>query len=175
MNEKVLLNRKYIRLNNFDYSSDGMYFVTICTYDKQQIFGHIYRRGDPCGLPQIEYSTLGQIAIKRLEQFDIDNYMELDKSIDMPNHIHMIITIYSQNADSHKGCHYTVSEVVGRYKSLVAHDWLNICKEKNEKMGKVWQRSFYDHIIRNEREYLKIWEYIDSNTAKWVDDEYYRI
>lgn len=67
----------------------------------------------------------------------------------------------------------TVSNIVGAYKSLVANGCLDIFKSQNETMGKLWQRNYYEHIIRNEQSYQTIAEYIINNPAKWVDDKFY--
>lgn len=68
----------------------------------------------------------------------------------------------------------TVSDIVGAYKSLVANGCLDIYKSKNETMGKLWQRNYHEHIIRNEQSYQRISEYIINNPAKWADDKFYR-
>jgi putative transposase len=68
---------------------------------------------------------------------------------------------------------HTVSDMVGAYKSLVTNKCLNIYKSKNETMGKLWQRNYYEHIIRNEKSYLKISEYIKNNPIKWKEDKYF--
>ena len=68
---------------------------------------------------------------------------------------------------------HTVSDMVGAYKSLVANACLDIYKSKNEMMGKLWQRNYYEHIIRNEQSYLTISKYIMNNPAKWAEDKFY--
>ena len=67
----------------------------------------------------------------------------------------------------------TVSDIVGAYKSLVANACLDIYKSKNETMGKLWQRNYYEHIIRDEQSYQSISEYITNNPAKWVGDKFH--
>ncbi len=68
----------------------------------------------------------------------------------------------------------TISDIVGAYKSLVANGCLEIYKSKNEMMGKLWQRNYYEHIIRNEQSYQIISDYIINNPAKWAEDKFYR-
>ena len=68
----------------------------------------------------------------------------------------------------------TISDIVGAYKSLVANGCLEIYKSKNEMMGKLWQRNYYEHIIRNEQSYQTISDYIINNPAKWAEDKFYR-
>ncbi len=67
----------------------------------------------------------------------------------------------------------SVSDIVGAYKSLVANGCLGIYKDKNETMGKLWQRNYYEHIIRNEKAYQNISNYIVNNPAKWNEDTFY--
>ena len=68
----------------------------------------------------------------------------------------------------------TVGDIVGAYKSLVANGCLEIFKSKNDTMGKLWQRNYYEHIIRNEQSYHAISQYIINNPAKWTDDKFYK-
>ena len=68
----------------------------------------------------------------------------------------------------------TVFDIVGAYKSLAANGCLEIYKSKNEMMGKLWQRNYYEHIIRNEQSYQTISDYIINNPAKWAEDKFYR-
>ena len=68
---------------------------------------------------------------------------------------------------------HTVSDMVGAYKSLVANGCLDIYKSKNQTMGKLWQRNYYEHIIRNEQSYLTISKYIMNNPSKWAEDKFY--
>lgn len=91
----------------------------------------------------------------------------------MPNHVHVIVTIDSNEADSRKGCPYTIPQIIGAYKSIVANEYLRICKRNNVVMGKIWQRSYHDHIIRDYEDYLTIWHYIDTNPIKWEEDCFY--
>ncbi|MBQ8781154.1 MAG: transposase [Oscillospiraceae bacterium] len=186
--------RKPNRLTGYDYREYGSYFVTICAYNMESIFGEICR-DSPCGCPQkyenspvMEYSDLGKIAVECMES--MCNYKELKvvKYIVMPNHIHAIIDIEYNGladnavyvADSRKGCPYTqivsstsLSDFVGRYKSIVANRWLKQCKDNNIFMGQIWQRSFHDHIIRNEKDFQRIWDYIENNPINWENDCFY--
>lgn len=105
----------------------------------------------------------------------------------MPNHVHLLLSISGVTPDSRKGYpydseennshldnEYDLSRIVGKYKSLVANKWLAVCKSRNQQMGTIWQRSYHDHIIRDEADYLTRWKYIDENPLKWEFDKYYR-
>lgn len=143
-------NRKSPRLKHYDYAQPNLYFVTICTHQKQCIFG------DPANL-----SAFGLIAKQALGSIQIhfpDTLIQ--KYIVMPNHVHAIIQIKKAGTD--------LSVVIGQYKSFVTRQ---IRKSHPQLM--VWQASFHDHVIRGEQDYLRIWQYIDSNPAQWQEDCFY--
>lgn len=177
-------HRRSIRLKGYDYSQAGLYFVTICCQDRICRFGKI-ENGEMILNPN------GEIAhnewIKLSERFP---NMELDAFQIMPNHIHGIILLKNPvgagftpapNDDNRATARVaptvapTVGDIVGAYKSLVANGCLEIYKSHNETMGKLWQRNYYEHIIRNEQSYQNISQYIINNPAKWNDDKFYKI
>lgn len=152
---------------------------------------------------RMEINEYGQIAYnewiklsKRFLNFELDVFQI------MPNHMHGIILLNNvgarftpaQNSSIEqnnvtnanvtlveKGAgvnpahttNATVGDIVGAYKSLVANGCLDIFKTKNKTMGKLWQRNYYEHIIRNEQSYQTISEYIINNPAKWKDDKFF--
>ena len=162
--------KKQLRLKGYDYSSGGAYFITICTNNKEKTLS-VIRSGDPCGLPNVELTALGRIAEATLADIETPD-LTVDKYVVMPNHIHLIINI-CDSQDSHKGCRYGVSQTIGKYKSLCANRWLAYCKSTGTAYRPIWQRSYYDHIIRSEKDYFEIWQYIDENPIKWTLDKYY--
>ncbi|MBO5837322.1 MAG: transposase [Oscillospiraceae bacterium] len=148
-----LPQRKRLRLQDFDYSQNGAYFITVCTRDRKKILSDIV--GDdahivpkPCG--------------KVVEKY-ICNVPEITKYVIMPNHIHMLIEIGS-------GTMWASSPTSGKVASIVRSIKTLTTKEIG---ASVFQRSYYDHIIRNEQDYLEIWRYIDENPVKWQLDEFY--
>ena len=162
-----LPKRKPIRLPAYDYSSPGAYFVTICTHDRRCLLSRITVGADALGGPSLQWTDTGKIV----EQYILSTYrmpgFRLDKYVVMPNHIHMILRIDSDAASPDSGppraSAPTVSDAVGALKRLV-----------NRSLGKnIWQRSFHEHVIRNENDYREIWEYIDANPAKWAEDRYF--
>ncbi len=162
--ENLFPNRKPTRLKGYDYSIGGYYFITICSKDKAKIFGSIVGEGFP--LPKL--TPQGEIVEKTILSVN-EKYPHIvpEKYVIMPNHIHII---FSVNNDGRGNPSPTIANVVG---------WLkyNATKQINLIGGnignKIFQRSFYDHIIRGELDYMKIWEYIDNNPAKWKEDELY--
>ena len=148
-------NRKRVRLQNFDYSSQNYYFITICTNEKKCIFGQPDR-----------LNALGKIAEQNIQLISaIYDYAEVDCYVVMPNHIHMILVLKEQQEEQNKT---SVSDIIGKYKSSTTKQIRQIDPEL-----KVWQRSFYDHVIRNQTSYEKIWNYVTYNDQKWYDDQYY--
>ena len=112
-------------------------------------------------------SNVGQIvenAICHIEE-SYNHLVELDKHIVMPNHIHLILFLSGRKSDEggRPMTAPTVSQIVNQLKGAVT-----------KAVGcSVWQKSFYDHIIRNKDDYVKIWNYIDNNPQKWTMDKYY--
>ena len=166
-----LKERKLNRLAGFDYSTGGYYFVTICTKNRINCFGNIVDG-------QMILNTHGQIVkhqwIWLQKQY---KYVELDEYVIMPNHIHGIIIIDDTFVGNSRDCSLQINkqkikplpELIGAFKTtsskLIHQAGLN----KFE-----WQKSFYDHIIRNEISLFNIRKYIKDNTLKWELDRFYK-
>ena len=150
-----LPKRKKNRLSCFDYRNPGYYFITICTKNKEKLFWHS---------PDTESSKLtsiGLITEKCICRIpEIYPIIHLDKYVIMPNHVHLIL--YLEGNEEHPN-NPTISIIVGQMKRAVSKT------AKRE----IWQRSFHDHIIRNEKDYQMIWKYIEDNPRKWENDCYY--
>ena len=157
--------RKQNRLSAYDYSAPGAYFVTVCTADRRRILSGI-RRGDPCGRPSPILTGYGEIVEQCLKQAENLYAVRFESYVIMPNHIHFICVINQPRATARVAP--TLGHVVGALKSLSA----NRCRENGLK-GKLWQRGYYEHVIRNEKDYQEIWNYIDTNPARWAEDRYY--
>ena len=156
---ETLEKRKKLRLENYDYKSYGAYFLTVCTTDKKHILGKIVG-GDAHITPHIELSAYG-ITVKKY----IKNIKGIDAYTIMPNHIHLIIRV---GFDS-DGTMWASSPTQG-IPQLIKSFKIMVSKE----CGKtIFQRSYYDHIIRDEKDYMEKLNYILSNPLKWADDEYY--
>ena len=166
--------RKSPRLYGYDYTQRGAYFVTICTNNKKQIFWNNYI-SNPIDYPQIQLSNLGKIADETVQTITEKYNVSIDKYVIMPNHIHMIVFMPGVGTTARVAPTWSLSQIIGAYKSIVASKWLKICKVNNIIMGDLWQRSYYEHVIRDDNEYQSIWQYIDTNPIKWTDDEYYPI
>ena len=165
--KKELPKRKHPRLNNFDYSSCGAYFITICTQNRQCVLSNIVGRGlAPAETYDIEYTSWGKIAEEQLLLLE-KRYSDVsvDAYIIMPNHIHIILIMNEAAGASPRP---TVMDVVCTYKSLTTKE----CK-KNGFTNKLFQTSFYDHVIRNRKDYEEIIKYIHENPMRWHFDELY--
>ena len=160
--------RKHQRLKSFDYNSNGAYHITICVQNRREFLGRIVGR-DALGTPFAELSEYGKIIYNEIMQipFYYKN-IEIDKFVIMPNHVHMII-IVKNNGNEGIG-------VPGASRpTAIIPNVVGILKRKTNKIYgfKMWQTGYYDHIIRDEADYLQVWQYIDNNPAKWTEDEYF--
>ncbi len=162
MNNTIYRN-KTLRLKNYDYSQNGLYFITICTNNKQAYFGDIKN-----GI-FISNDAGKMIENIWLQLYDRFNFIKLHNYIIMPNHFHAIIEITDTAHSIHIG------NIIGIFKSISTnkyikgvhnYNWLNFEK-------KLWQKNYYEHIIRNENAYLYIDNYISTNPLKWELDKFY--
>ena len=142
-----LPKRKPQRLSGYDYSKANYYFVTICTDERKDLFGEIGNLN--------EYGKIAERKLLKIEKHYEDIFV--DEYVIMPNHIHTIIVFKNKKTERSRPFP-TLSQVVGLYKSGVS-------KEIRETAGeiKVWQKSFNDVIIRNEKAYYEICKYIYNN------------
>ena len=175
------------RLQHWDYRWDGYYFITICTKDKEDYFGEIINM-------EMILSSIGVIA--NILWYEIKNHsknIELDAFVVMPNHIHGIL-ILSDNEITVETRHalslhtYTqsqtdnltigrqrfqnqgknsISSIIGAYKSAVSRHAHRLGFDF------AWQSRFYDNIIRDDKTYKKIVEYVQNNPLKWEEDRFY--
>jgi len=160
MNES--LKRKSNRIKNYDYSQEGAYFITICTKNHMPLLGEIIVETNSIGLNLSDIGAAIDKAIVNIPK--IYDMVEVVKYVIMPNHVHLILLIkYVHDEQRRTLCAPTVSRVI---KHLKGH----ITKLKGSSL---WQKSFHDHIIRNQDDYDRITEYIENNPAKWTEDQYY--
>ena len=185
-------HRHSIRIKGYDYSSPGFYFITICSRDRQPLFGEI-KNGE------MVLSELGKIIQKEWFKI-IESWsgVELDYFIIMPNHLHGIIIITNKlerkiNVNDEVGATLAVAQnvavaqnragatpakhvfalgdVVGGFKSICVNKYLQYIKNNNlQESCLIWQRNYYDHIIRNEKDLYNIQGYILNNVSKWQYD-----
>ena len=142
--------RKNPRLSGYDYSTQNYYFITICTHEKSCIFG----------TPNM-LNLYGKYAYEGMQQIP-QHFpdVSVEKFVVMPNHIHAILFLHGKGSN--------LERVIGSYKSYVSKK-----VHRHEPDRRVWQDSFHDHIIRNEKSYQNIWLYIEGNPANWEKDCFY--
>ncbi len=156
-------HRKSIRLPGYDYSQPGAYFITICTHQQKHRFGKITNG-------EMFQNPLGQIAASRWATLpDRFQNIELGQFVVMPNHIHGILILRENRAATMAAP--TVGELVGSYKSLVMHDAILYYQSLQQKIGLLWQRNYWEHIIRTEKDHQVISTYIQTNPATWQRDD----
>lgn len=157
--------RKNMRLKGYDYSNGGYYFITVCTSGKETMLGQI--DNDVGAIinrpPAVILSEYGNIVEAVLSEIP-EHYSEvaIDKHVIMPNHIHLILVVNRGRL------------IIAPTKSVPV-----IMQQFKQQVTKrigfsLWQKSYYDHVIRNDDEYKRIWTYIDENPSRWQEDEYYR-
>lgn len=162
------------RKPNWDYSSSGWYFVTICTYHRIEWFGEIINK-------EMILSQCGQTIDKWWRKLPTKfEHIEINEYIIMPNHFHGIITInpvetdprvrLKTGRDAHMGA--SLHDVVGWFKTMTTNEYIQNVKNKNWKPfhKHIWQTRYHDRIIRDEFEYSAKVEYILNNPARWDED-----
>ncbi len=143
--------RKHPRLKEYDYSNDGGYFVTVCVKNKEKLLGEpVLVNG------KIKLTPIGETAEKHIKAINSAyDGVRVDSYMIMPDHIHMLITI----SGGMRACRPTsLQTVVRTFKTMVTRE-----------IGfSVWQTSFYEHIVRNEKDYTDIDNYIKANPQKYA-------
>ena len=160
-------NRRSIRLKGYDYSQKGLYFVTIVCQNRQRFFGQInedeMRLNEAGKMIENEWQKIPE----RFENVQLNEY------IIMPNHFHAIIAITEQ--EQPQGISTTVGDIVGAFKSITTNEYIKKVKSNHwEHFNKrLWQRNFWEHIIRDEKSDQEISKYIISNPQNWINDSLY--
>ena len=154
--------RKKIRLEGYDYSSFGAYFITICVADRNRLLwqnaeaDYDRKRAEACSHEPPLLSGAGTIVKNEIQKLStIYGNVMVDQYCIMPDHIHLILLILpDEKGQAHPAP--TVSRIIKQFKGSVT-----------KQIGSsIWQKSFYDKIIRNERDYQEVWQYIDENPFK---------
>jgi putative transposase len=185
-------HRHSLRLKGFDYASSGAYFITICTEDRCCLFGIIAsnERADTgvCPYNEMVLNDAGKMVADLWRQIP-ERYagINLDEYVVMPNHIHGIIIINRERAVDTLSLQISESgqtqgsapallslpDIVKRFKSLTTKRYIDGVKDRGWKPfnGKLWQRNYYEHVIRDDDDLNHIREYIQFNAANWEKDE----
>jgi len=160
-----LPKRKRLRLEGYDYSRGGAYFITICTSNRKEILSEIVGDDDH-GVPKTSLSYYGKMVDQYINSIETAyQNIIVEKYIIMPNHVHIVILIQQpENGTPWSSSPTDIPKIISTFKHLT-----------NKSCGfSMWQSHYYDHIIRDEEDYLRVCQYIDENPFKWLDDEYYQ-
>jgi REP-associated tyrosine transposase len=170
-----LYNRHTVRLREFDYAQNGVYFVTICTHEKECLFGDV----QDAAIVLHEYGKIVQEELER--SAEIREEMDIDTYIIMPNHVHVIVALFqADDSKSTVGASggtptgegplaptlkpRSLGAFVSGFKSATT---VRINRRRNMPREPVWQRNYWEHVIRNENELHKLRDYIQNNPQRW--------
>jgi len=178
----MIKNRQSIRLKQYDYSQSGLYFVTICAQNRKCLFGDIING-------KMKLNSVGKIIDSVWKSLSKRFPIVLDEFQIMPNHVHMIIQIVGagfmpahhdgfmparddERATTRVAPTITLGDIIGAFKSLTTHEYIMGVKNNGWKSfdKRLWQRNYYEHIIRDENDLNKIREYIINNPLMWKND-----
>ena len=161
--------RRSVRLKGYDYTSAGGYFITIVTYQRECLFGEIVNG-------KIKLNEIGKI-VEDVWKDLVNHYhnVELGTFCIMPNHVHAVIVLIGTTvgaglkpAPTNPNRKYGLPEIVRAFKSFSAR---RVNEHLKSPSIPLWQRNYYEHIIRNDNEHNRIHLYIESNPATWEEDE----
>ncbi|MDI6853858.1 MAG: transposase [Deltaproteobacteria bacterium] len=154
--------RKPLRLSGFDYGQTGAYFITICTADRENLFGHIIDG-------QMQENKIGKTV--HVLWHDLNNRfnsIETDAFVVMPNHVHGIIIVGAQFIAPSKGLMNqapTLGDIVRTFKAVSSREIRTSLLSRF-----AWQRNYYEHVIRDDKSLNRIREYIVTNPLRWELD-----
>ncbi|MEI7845720.1 MAG: transposase [Chloroflexota bacterium] len=175
-------HRRSLRLKGYDYTRPGAYFITLVSFQRDEIFGEVVDG-------EMKLSSLGQVAQEEwFKTAKLRSYVQLfeDEFVVMPNHAHGIIWLAGdadvgarrRRAPTSAPCPTvekfgapvsgSIPTIVRAYKSAVTYA---INRAQNTRGAPIWQRNYYEHIARNEAEINRFWDYIDNNPRKWDEDQ----
>jgi REP element-mobilizing transposase RayT len=154
--------RKHNRLADYDYSQPGAYFITLCVKDRRCLLSTIVGADAHIG-PQPKLAPFGNVVEKYLKTIP-----GIGPYVIMPNHVHMILHISAN--DVRQGPMWASAPTEASVPNLIRSFKTLVSKELGES---IWQRSYYDHVIRDEADYLVRVRYIEENPSKWLYDDYY--
>ena len=158
----------------WDYSSNGFYYVTICTKDMVKYFGQVEDE-------KMKLNQIGKIAEKYWSEIpDHFPFVNLHEYVIMPNHVHGIVEIDKKDNPNGRDAKFCVSTIRNRFgsqsqnlASIIRGFKIGVTKYSNfHNIPFVWQPRYYDRIIRNEKELFEIRKYIQQNPQKWTLDKY---
>ncbi|NCB62701.1 MAG: hypothetical protein EOM52_03660 [Clostridia bacterium] len=166
--------RKPTRLNSYDYSASGIYFLTLCAKDKKPLFSSVSVGGGVLDAPLLKLTNAGCVIEKQLADMNrIYTYLHIEKYVLMPNHLHLLVFL-ERAPGGPSGTPAPTTGARGRANQRIPA-FVSALKRLTDQTcdGCLWQRGYHDHVIRGEADCLRIWTYMDENPARWAEDCYY--
>jgi putative transposase len=160
-NVKELPRRRHLRLRDYDYAQPGAYFITLCSHHRACLFGTIQSG-------RMEINSFGRaVAETWREQMDRPGSIRTDEWVLMPNHFHALVLIEWEEGGSRAAPTRTLGTIVNAFKTVSAK---RLNQLRTTPGISVWQRNYYEHIVRTDGELERIRDYIRANPAKWDED-----
>jgi putative transposase len=164
-------HRRSIRLRNYDYAWPGMYFITICTQNRDLLFGNIVNDIMQLNAAGQMVQAIWETLPERFPNIGVDEFVV------MPNHFHAILVIEECRPAGEDGIATgdvpTLGAMIGAFKSITTHEYIQgvKCKGWPPFDRRVWQRNYWEHVVRDEATLDKIRQYVRTNPAFWTDDQ----
>ena len=169
--ESKLPVRKPLRMSHYDYNTPAAYFLTFCTHNRKHFLSRIV--GTIHESPEPQLTICGKIVDAVMQNIPAHLHVTIDRYVIMPNHVHLIAVITEEDAlreicESSIQSRSIMSKLIGYIK-------MNASKAIRQHYGDVtvWQRGYYDHVIRNQEDYVALAEYIQTNPLRWELDQLY--
>ena len=163
--------RKPLRMSHYDYNTPGAYFLTFCTHNRKHILSRIVGAIHESPKPQL--TSYGRIVDTVIQNLPEHLHITIDQYVIMPNHIHLIAILTEE--DMLRTIHESPLQTRSIISKLIGYIKMNTSKAIRQRYGdiSVWQRGYYDHVIRNHADYLALLEYIHTNPIRWELDKLY--
>ncbi len=177
--ENKLPKRKELRLKQYDYSAEGAYFITVCVKDRKKILSDIVKPAavgvgaldDPSNYPKIRLKRIGKIVLKNLLSSEKIQGVKIDRYIIMPDHIHAIILLYPKDFAPKKNGSSRAPTPTNEMLPHIVSTFKRFC---NKEIGNdIFQRGYYEHIIRDKEDYESILKYICENPIRRYYEDLY--
>ena len=169
LRQKLMRDRRSMRLPEYDYTRSGVYFVTICTYRFASLFGRIVNG-------RVQLNVLGRLVEEEWRRTgEIRPSVDVDLFVVMPNHVHGLLWISDSQAERIPENSTTIranslGSIIAQFKSIVTKRSPSLASSPSLP---IWKRNYYDHIVRNERSLERIRNYIVENPSRWSEDRFY--
>ncbi len=154
--------RRPVRMQGYDYSEQGLYFLTICVKNREKLLCSIVGDG-VLDVPKPKLTAVEKIVEKHINSINKSKRIMVEKYVIMPDHIHLMV--FLENED-----YYGTSRTPSPTNEVIPKTVSGFKRLCNKEIGKnIWQRGYYDHVIRNDADYSKHFDYIENNPVLWIN------